>query len=97
MVSYSGKVIEFLSSGALKFGHVTKDGRTRLSVTDQNGRHHSVSPNNVAVVHQEIDETRSFPEIAGQLNEQILRFQDEIDTELLWESVSSEQRVFAAE
>ncbi len=97
MVSYSGRVIEFLSSGAIKLGHVTREGESRLRVIDQHGRHHSVSLNNVAVIHQETNHAVPFAELANQLELDIQRLLREIDTELLWDSVASEQRIFSLE
>ena len=97
MVSYYGKVIEFLSSGSLKLGHVTKVGKSRLSVVDQNGRHHSVTPGNVAVIHEGPENSIPFSELANRLELEILRLREEVDTELLWDTVASDTRVHSAE
>ena len=86
---YSGRVIEFLAAGKLKLGVITGQGKNRLRVVDQNGRHHSVPQNAVVVVHGDSDNTLPFSESSTLLEARIVELCREIDTELIWDSVSN--------
>ncbi len=90
-----GQIIEFLDNDQLKVGYVRKQEHDRLQIVDPRGRHVSISGDRVVVIHRKSSED-GFPSIAKELTEKVQNRQDEVDVELLWESLSGTQREFTS-
>lgn len=90
-----GQIIEFLDNDQLKVGYVRKQEHDRLQIVDPRGRHVSISGDRVVVIHRKSSED-GFPTIAKELTEKVQSRQDEVDVELLWESLSGSQREFTS-
>ena len=88
-----GHIIEFIDSGSLRVGYVRKHERSRLQVVDRRGRQSSALASKVVIIHGPTREDE-FSERAVGLIEEVEEIRAEIDLELLWESVKSEQRDF---
>ncbi len=89
-----GKTIEYLDGGQLKLAQVEHEAKSKLQVTDERGRNESVAPSRVVIVHSERSQPGSFPNLARQLRSRIEQIQDEIDLELLWQSVEASAREY---
>lgn len=98
MSEYLGRIVDFfLTDDSLRLGVVTGGSRDRPALTDQNGRQHTISARNVAVVHEERPATGR---ISAQLDPVVGRIdalRAQIDTELLWESVQADGQELSAE
>jgi exoribonuclease II len=97
MSEYLGRIVDFfVTEDSLRLGIVTGGGRDRPALTDQNGRQHSVATRNIAVVHEE---RPAAGRISSQLEPVVSRieeFRQQIDAELLWESIHDDARELAA-
>ncbi len=82
-----GRVVEFIDSGRLKIGQVVRQTKEKLQVGDLNGKQHRVAVRQLIVCHAATPSASEFPELATALEAHIEELKDEIDTELLWESV----------
>jgi len=90
----AGDVVEFFDSGSLKLGLVRGENRNRLQILDQNGRERSIPLKQITVKHDAFRSDRAaFSAHAAELTREIERLQDEVDSELLWESVHSSSNI----
>jgi len=87
------QIIEYLDDDQLKVGFVRKQEHDRLQVVDPRGRQTSIPGDRVVVIHQKTGENQ-FPAMARELSERVRVRQEEMDVELLWESVGGKQREF---
>jgi exoribonuclease-2 len=87
MTDYQGKLIEFLDSDELKFGLVTSQAKSKVQLVDERGKHMSIPPNRVIVVYPGSTPAGELSSRANDLRAQIESLKQEIDIELLWESV----------
>jgi len=85
------QIIEYLDDDQLKVGFVRKQEHDRLQVVDPRGRQTSIPGDRVVVIHQKTGENQ-FPAMARELSERVRVRQEEMDVELLWESVGGKQR-----
>jgi exoribonuclease-2 len=97
MTDYEGKVIEFLDAGGLKLALVTRQTGDKLQVIDERGKHERVALNHVVLVHSQKPTPGEFPSLASPLTSRIESIKQEIDTELLWESMQDESREMTVE
>ncbi|UCF36754.1 MAG: RNB domain-containing ribonuclease [Acidobacteriota bacterium] len=89
------RIVEFIDSGVLKLGLVQGDAKGKLQVRDQNGRQHSVAPKHVLISHPAPEDSSDWPGSAQRLLEKIAEKEEEIDVELLWQSVQGEADEFS--
>jgi exoribonuclease-2 len=97
MAEYEGRVIEFLDGAGLKLALVTRHTGEKLQVVDERGKHDRVSLNQVVLVHLERPAPSEFLNLASQCKSRIESIQQDIDAQLLWESVQDESREFVIE
>ena len=88
-----GNIVEFVDSGALRLGYVRKREHRRVQIVDQRGRQSSVPMSRIIVVHTSSTEDE-FGEKAVEILKSVEQRSAEIDLELLWESVYSDDRDF---
>ena len=88
-----GQIIEFLDADQLRPGYVRKQERDRLQVIDPRGRQISVNGDRVAIVHCPAKEN-DFPSVAKNILDRVRTRREEIDVELLWESLGRSSREF---
>lgn len=93
----SPQLIEFLDSGKFKLALVSARAKGKLQVRDRNGKQHRVADRQVLVEHPVRLEADRFEAFADELEGKIQELGEEIDTELLWDSVSSEIREYDLE
>lgn len=89
------QIISYLDGKELKLGWVSKGGESKLRVQAQGGRDERVTPRQVLCSHGPAaiaDLPRRFNELTAQLAARAA----EVDPELLWESVTGEEREFSA-
>lgn len=89
-----GHIIEFIESGTIRVGYVRKENYSSVQVVDQRDRQFSVTRPRVAIIHQAVSEPE-FKKTLQTLLEQIEEFKNEIDAELLWNSINSDIREFS--
>ncbi len=92
MADLTGTIVEYLSSGNLEMGLVTAQSVSKLQLTSVHGRNLSLAPRNVVIAHPERCNLSEFPPLARELQEAIHELVEEVDTELLWESVRARER-----
>lgn len=98
MSEYWGRIVDFfLNDDTLRLGVVSGGSRDRPALTDQNGRQHTISSRNIAVVHQERPAAGRISAQLEPVRVRVEQLQGQIDTELLWESTHAEGRSFSAE
>lgn len=86
-----------LADDTLRLGVVGGGSRDRPSLTDQNGRQHTISARSIVVLHAERPASgRISAQLEPVLN-RVSQFVAEVDTELLWESVQAEGKELSAE
>ncbi len=85
----SASIIEFLDSGKFKLAMVMGKAKGKLQVRDLNGKQHKVGERQILVAHSDSSQEVSDQKIK-ELEEQIQSVVEELDTELLWESVSDD-------
>ncbi|NOY81685.1 MAG: RNB domain-containing ribonuclease [Kiritimatiellaeota bacterium] len=91
-------VIEYFQGNELKLGWVAREKKSKLLVVDRAGRNDRVAPTNVLLSHGPIAGGRgAFAEFARQVEDRTLALAAEIDTELLWDSLSARDREYSAE
>ena len=90
-----GHIVEFVDSGALRMGYVRKRDPRKVHLIDRRGRQSNVPANRVVVVHVATTE-EEFPRTGQEILDRVLVRKGEIDAELLWESIHSDQREFRA-
>ncbi|MBI3952259.1 MAG: RNB domain-containing ribonuclease [Acidobacteria bacterium] len=95
MADYEGKVIEFLDGAGLRLALVIRHTGNKLQVLDERGKHDRVSPHHVVLVHSDKIALSEFLTQASQLKSRIESIKEQIDAELLWESVQDEPREFS--
>ena len=88
-----GTIVEFIDSGALRFGYVRKREQRKVQVVDERGRQSSVPVSRIVVVHPAMPE-EDFPAAVDQIQERVEACIGEIDAGLLWESVQADRREF---
>lgn len=93
-LTLDGKAIEYLEGDQLKLALVEHEAKSKLQVTDERGRNESVPPSRVVVVHRERPLPGSFANFARELRARIEQAKDEIDVELLWQSVEQKEREY---
>jgi exoribonuclease-2 len=81
------EVIEFQDGDALKLGLVLKRSASRIQVTDQNGKQHSLNSRQIMLSHEKKCSPAAFGEFSRAYIESVKNLAEEIDTELLWESL----------
>ncbi len=94
MADYEGKLVEFLDNGALKLGVVIRHAGDKLQVADERGKHDRVSLNHLVVVHAEKTTPSDLPNLVDRFKSRVDSLRDQIDAELLWESVQDDAREF---
>jgi exoribonuclease-2 len=88
-----GQIVEFVDSGALRLGYVRKREHRKVQIVDQRGRQTTVPTSRVIVVHGSSTEDK-FRSIANDILKSVEQCAEEIDPELLWESVRTSNRNF---
>ncbi len=81
------EIVEFLDDEQLKLGLVLKQAASRIQVTDQNGKQHSLNKKQLVLTHSRKVTAFEFTEFSRLYLESVTDLADEIDTELLWESL----------
>ena len=81
------EVIEFQDGETLKLGLVLKRSASRIQVTDQNGKQHSLNSRQIMLSHEKKCSEASFGEFSRSYIESVKTLAEEIDTELLWASL----------
>lgn len=81
------EVIEFQDGDTLKLGLVLKRSASRIQVTDQNGKQHSLNSRQILLSHEKKCSPAAFGEFSRAYVESVNNLADQIDTELLWESL----------
>ncbi|MCK5795414.1 MAG: RNB domain-containing ribonuclease, partial [Anaerolineales bacterium] len=81
------EIIEFLDGDSLKIGLVLKRTASRVQITDQNGKQHSLNSRQIMLFHDKKISSGDFIEFSRSYLEAVKTLSDEIDTELLWESL----------
>lgn len=82
-------VVEFLDNGQLKLGIIQKAGSNRVQVIDQNGKQQSLGGKQIALHFDPGVATEDFNGFAREYLEKVSCLAEEIDTELLWESLDT--------
>ncbi len=91
-------VIEYFQDNDLKLGWVAREQKSKLLVVDRTGRNDRVTPANVLLSHGPVAGGRAaFAAFAQRVEDRVLALAAEIDTELLWESLSGRDREYSAE
>lgn len=75
-------IVEYLSNEQLQVGILAEEGAKRLNIADSRGRTHRIAPDKVLFRH-------GAPSIAA-LVDRLQGLQQQIDIELLWETLDSE-------
>ncbi|RMG44088.1 MAG: RNB domain-containing ribonuclease [Acidobacteria bacterium] len=97
MVDYQGRIIEYLGAGGVRFALVVRHAGEKLQIIDERGRHDRISAHQVITVHAAKPDPAEFPEVVQQLRARIQPIQEEVDTELLWETVRDDLREYRIE
>ncbi len=95
-MDYENKIIEFISGDELKLAFVTRQQTNKLQAVGQGGRSEKVTTKQILLVHG-AGTVADFPSRAADLQERIIAISDDIDTELLWESVCDSGRDFSVQ
>jgi len=91
-----GRIVEFLDEEQPRLGLVLKAGRERIRLLDERGREESVPATRIYLVHAlGPTEPHEFPHHVRVLRAQIEARRQEVDLELLWESVREQEREYA--
>ncbi len=91
-----GRIVEFLDGEQPQLGLVLKAGRERIRLVDERGREESVSATRIYLVHRlRPAEREDFLRLVEVLRGQIETRRQEVDLELLWESVREQEREYA--
>jgi len=86
-MDYENRIIDFLSGNELKLGLVVRQQKDKMRVEDGGGHAERVTPKQVLVTHGTASAATAGP-VLRELAERIAAAVEEVDTELLWESVS---------
>ncbi len=81
------EIIEFMDGDTIKIGLVSKRSASRIQVTDQNGKQHSLNSRQILLIHNKKSSSNDFNEYSRLYLESVKVLADEIDTELLWEGI----------
>ncbi len=87
MADAEKNIVEFLDGDQIKLGIVLKQTASRTLVTDQHGKQHSLNSRQIIINHDRNVATSDFPEYSRAYLDSVQAVSDEIDTELLWESI----------
>ena len=82
------EIVEFLDDEQVKLGLVLKQAASRVQVTDQNGKQHSLNKKQLVLTHTRKVTAFEFTEFSRLYLDSVTGLAEEIDTELLWESLS---------
>ncbi len=81
------EIVEFMDGDSIKIGLVSKRSASRIQVTDQNGKQHSLNSRQILLIHNQKSSSNDFNEYTRLYQESVKVLADEIDTELLWEGI----------
>ena len=87
MADMETEIVEFLDGDTLKIGLVLKRNASRVQITDQNGKQHSLNSRQILLFHDKKVSSSEFNEFNRSYLEAVKTLSKEIDTELLWESL----------
>jgi len=82
-------IVEFLDNGQLKLGLIQKASSSRLQVVDQNGKQQSLSRKQLVLQHDPGVSAEEFNGFVRDFQDRVSTLAEDIDTELLWESLES--------
>ncbi len=97
MAEYTGRIVEYLSSGSLEMGLVTTQSASKLQLTNVHGRNLSLAPRQIVIVHPERTDLAGLAEQAREIESAVEELHREVDTELLWESLQGREGPVAVE
>lgn len=97
MPSLEGKAIEYLDGNQLKIALVEYEAKSKLQVIDERGRNDSIAPSRVIILHRDRPMPGSFTNFARELRSRIEQTKEEIDVELLWQSIEASPREYRLE
>lgn len=97
MADYQGRLIEYLGAGGVRFALVVRQVGEKLQIIDERGKHDRLAAHQVITIHPVKPDPAELPQIVRQLQARIQPIKEEVDTELLWETVRDEIREYRIE
>jgi exoribonuclease-2 len=95
MEGLEGKIVEYADDDRPRIGLVVKEASEKLQLIDERGKNATVAKSKLVLVHQaKYTSDIDFVSLAKDLKSKIESAMLEVDTQLLWETVASDQREF---